>query len=258
MHRIRLSVFFVVALLVIVRTAVPVTAQSDERAAFEAQLEALWLAGDYQEAITLIQPALERTPEDYDLLCRMAENLTDWARVSPKDDQEGRYEESVGYARRAVAADSSDAEGWFQLGKALGRLALFRGGKTKVEMSKEVKVDFEQALTLDPEHPGALHGLARWNREVANLSWLLKAAAKIIYGGLPPASNEAAITLFQKAIALEPENIVHYLEYGKTLLEVKERDQARAAFQKVLDLPAHRADDPEWKDEARQLLEKLR
>lgn len=223
-----------------------------------SRVDALNAAGSYQEAVALMNRALDRNGSEHALQWRMAESLTNWARKSPEDEIEPRYGEAVTWARRAVQTDDTDAQAWFHLGKALGRLALFKGGKAKVNMSKEVKEDFEKALELKPDHALALHGLARWNREVANLSWILKTAAKIIYGGLPPASNEQAVTLFKKAIALEPDNIAHHLELGKTYLEMKQKADAAAEFDECLRLPATRPDDPEWKEEAEQLLSKIR
>jgi tetratricopeptide (TPR) repeat protein len=233
--------------------------QETAGAELDARLAQLHRAGDYEQAVALIRPLLERDPENHGLLCDIADNLTDWARITEdEDEQEARYEEAVEYARRAVATDSSSAQGWFQFGKAYGRLALFKGGKTKVNMSKEVKQAFEMAIELDPRHAGSLHGLARWHREVANLSWLLKTAAKIIYGGLPPASNEEAVRLFEQAIEIEPETISHHLELGKTWLEMKEKEKARAEFELVLSLPEDDAEDPDWKTEAEELLKKTR
>jgi tetratricopeptide (TPR) repeat protein len=249
------------ALAIVLLPALPpagVRAQGGGRTELESAIDGDHLAGRYQAALAAIEREMQKDPRDYGMLWRKAENLTDWARVSPKEEQEPRYEEAAAAARLAVEVRDSDAEGWFQLGKAQGRLALFRGGKKKVEMSREVKDEFEKALAIKPDHPGALHGLARWHREVANLPWILKTAAKIIYGGLPPASNEQAIELFRKAITLEPDNIVHHLELGKTLLEIKDREGARAEFQKALDLPVARADDPEWQAEASSELARIR
>ncbi len=242
----------------LIAAAPPAGAQQDQP--LTARVDELNNEGAYQEAMDLLRPALGSDPDDYALLWRASEVLANWGRITREDDdlQEQRYEEAVAFARRAVARDSTDAEGWFHLGKAVGRLALFRGGKTKVNMSKEVKEAFVMALEIEPDHPLALHGLARWHREVANLSWLLKTAAKIIYGGLPPASNEEAVELFQEAIRLQPDNIAHHLELGKTYLEMDMEEEAAASFRKVLELPATRADDPEWKQEAEGLLEKIR
>jgi tetratricopeptide (TPR) repeat protein len=252
--RIRLGLS--VLAIVLLPTVAP--AQTGGRMDMERTIDGDHLAGRYQAALALIGRELEKDARDYGMLCRKAENLTDWARISPKEEQEARYEEAAAAARLATEVRGTDAEGWFQLGKANGRLALFRGGKKKVEMSREVKDEFEKALAINPDHPGALHGLARWHREVANLPWVLKTAAKIIYGGLPPASNEQAIELFRKAITMEPDNIIHHLELGKTLLEVKDKEGARAEFQKALALPVVRADDPEWQEEARSELARIR
>jgi tetratricopeptide (TPR) repeat protein len=227
-----------------------------------AQADALYDTGAYHEAAELIRPALAADPDNYVLLWKLADNITEWARIesedATKEESEARYMEAVGFARQAVEIDRNDAEGWYQLGKALGRLALFRGGKEKVNMSKEIKEVFEHAIQLDPQHADALHGLARWHREVANLGFVLKAAAKIVFGGLPPASNEESVELFKRAIEIEPQNCAHHLELGKTYLEMREKDLAAEEFEEVLSLPVSDPDDPEWKAEAEELLDKIR
>ena len=212
----------------------------------------------------MLRTALRSDPDNYQLLCSISDNVTGRARHMPEDSRadkaakEAVYEEALTFARHAVEVNEGHGEGWFQVGQALGRLALFRGGKTKVEMSKEVKQVFEKALELDPRHAGALHGLARWHREVANLSWFLMTFAKILYGGLPPASNEEAVNLFKRAIEVEPDNVSHHLELGKTYLEMKEKDLARQEFETVGRLPAVFFEDAQYKEEAEQLLRRLR
>ena len=241
----------------------PSSAQQDISALL-TQADEMNIKGEYSAAVELLRPALNANPGNHDLLCSMSDNMTAWARHMPEESRdekaakEARYEEALSLARRAVEVDDQQAEGWFQVGQSLGRLALYHGGKTKVNMSKEVKEVFEKALALDPQHPGALHGLARWHREVANLSWILKLAAKIIYGGLPPASNEEAVRLFKEALTVEPDNVNHHLELGKTYLEMKEKDLARQEFETVQQLPAIDFEDTKYKEEAEQLLRKLR
>jgi len=235
-----------------------------DTAALLARADELNIRGEYAAAIEMLRPALSSAPDDYGLLCSISDNITGHARRLPdgrKAEKEAKaavYEEALSFARHAAQINPGHAEGWFQVGQALGRLALFRGGKTKVEMSKEVKEVFEKALALDPKHAGALHGLARWHREVANLSWALKIVAKIVFGGLPPATNEDSVRLFKEAIVVEPDNVNHHLELGKTYMEVKEREQARREFETVGRLPAVAFEDAEYKEEAEQLLRRLR
>ncbi len=254
--RLSRSVRNVFGALIMAGFAGPAGAQPDP--SLLTRVDDLLGAGSYPEAISILRAAVVSQPDSYDLLYRLADALTENARDATEDEAEPMYEEAVTFARRATEVRAQDAEGWFQLGKALGRLALFRGGKEKVNMSKDVKTAFEQAIALDGDHAGAIHGLARWHREVANLSWVLKAAAKIIYGGLPPASNEEAIRLFQRAIELEPDHINHHLELGKTWLEVKDEEKARAEFEIAVRLPMVEPDDGKNRSEAEQLLARIR
>jgi len=41
-------------------------------------------------------------------------------------------------------------DGHFKLSVALGRLALFRGGKEKINLSKEIKAEADTAVALNP------------------------------------------------------------------------------------------------------------
>ncbi len=245
------------SLAVLMLAPIPARAQQDI-SQLQARVDVLNIAGEYAAAVDLIRPALSADPDNYVLLHLMSDNITGLARLLDKKEQEPMYEEAVAFARRAVAANSADAEGHFQLGQALGRLALHRGGKKKVDMSKEIKEVFEKSLSIDPRHPGSLHGLARWHREVANLSWALKTVAKIIFGGLPPATNEESVSLFLRALQEEPDNINHHLELGKTYLELDQDNMARQEFETAGRLPAVFFEDAGYKEEAAELLRKIR
>ena len=83
-------------------------------------------------------------------------------------------------------------------------------------------------------------------------------AAKILFGGLPEASNEEAVELFRRAIALEPEIIIHHLELGITYLEMKKKELARAEFETVMRLPVRREADRASRAEAERLLRGIR
>jgi hypothetical protein len=81
-------------------------------------------------------------------------------------------------------------------------MALFEGGKAKIEMSREVKAEAERALALNPKDDRAMHVLGRWNREIARLNVFEKTAAKVAFGGVPEgASMNDAVTWLEKAVA---------------------------------------------------------
>jgi tetratricopeptide (TPR) repeat protein len=163
------------------------------------------------------------------------------------------------WALKAVAQCPDTANSHFFVAVTSGLLALHEGGKQKVERSKIVKTEAEKTLQINPEHHGALHVLGRWHRELANLSWVLKAAAKIIYGGVPPgASNEAAVESFKKAIDLSPDWANHHKELGLTYMEMEQWQLAEAEFKIALELPIKDHQDEFHKRECRKLLEQVR
>jgi len=192
--------------------------------------------GDYATALEILRAAYQRNQDDFDLRYWLAEMLMDSSEISAGSglQEEARLlcEEAVTHARAAVNVRPRGADGWF-------------------------RAAFEKAISFDPSHAAALHGLARWHRFVASLSTAEKAAVKLFFGGLPPASNEEAVLLFRRAIAIDPATIVHHLELGKTYVELGQAGMARAQFEIVLELPETDHWDVGRKEEARRLLESM-
>lgn len=203
--------------------------------------------------------ALEADSTNYEALWKVSRAYVDIGEAAEEDEQKGNYLKAEKYARQAVEAYPDSAEGHFQLAVAVGRVGLYEGGKTKIELSKEVKEEADKCIALNPNHDGAYHILGRWNREIANLSWLMKAAAKVVYGGVPKgASNENAVMNFQKAIELKPNKLVHHLELAKTYMEMDKWEDAKSELKTVINLPKSDADDPKHKKEAKTLYEEIK
>jgi tetratricopeptide (TPR) repeat protein len=176
-----------------------------------------------------------------------------------KDEAGVLFAQGVAAGRRAVVLGPDHAEGHFELAVALGSLALHKGGREKIRLSKELKSEVERALVIEPDMDRAHHVLARWHRGVAELSFLERTAAKVIYGGAPTgATMDAALEHFEKAIALNPNYANHHLEYGRTLLKLGLKDKARGEFEKALACPNTSPFDPDYKAEAQQLMAKTR
>ena len=174
-----------------------------------------------------------------------------------KDETETFYADAEKWARSCVSMAPDDADCHLFLAVAVGRVALFSGGKKKVNLSKEVKAEATMAIELNPNLDGSFHVLGRWNREVANLSWFLRAAAKIIYGGLPSASNEDAIINFEKAIDLRPDRMLHYFELGITYKDLGDKTKAREAFEKCLSMDVRERQDAGRQEDSKEFLKKL-
>jgi tetratricopeptide (TPR) repeat protein len=214
---------------------------------------------DFEGALRSYRAGLERDSTSYALWWRLARAYDDRGQraefAGDKDRAEISYDEAVRAARRATVLEPDGWEGHLELAAALGRLALFKGGKEKVRLAREVKVEADRALGLNPRSDRAYHVLARWNRGIAQLNFFEKAAARVVFGGVPKgASMNNAVTLFEKAIELAPDYANHRLELGRTYLDLGLKDKAREQLEKALACPIRSPFDAEYKTEAQKLL----
>ena len=222
-----------------------------------AQGDAAYARFDNTAALKFFQAAYAADTTNCTAAWKISRSHVDIGELAAKDVQRTNYYEGEKFARKAVALCPKDDMTHLTLAIAVGRVALMEGGKKKVELSKEVKTEAEATIKLNPDNDIAYHVLGRWNREVANLSGILKAFAKVLYGGLPPASREKAAELFEKAVALNPNYVNHHFELGITYEDMDKLDLARAEYEKALALPKTVFSDDVHKKEAQARLDKI-
>jgi tetratricopeptide (TPR) repeat protein len=152
----------------------------------------------------------------------------------------------------------------FRMGKGWrgeGPLAVAEADQALVERKGPTLLLGLACLRALPETPRRSHhfGNLFWHLlyEVANFNPVLKALAQAVYGKLPDASNEKAVEYFTKAIALQPQRVIHRLELGRTYLAIGQRQKARDAFNKGISLPSIEKDDDNHKARAREVLRQL-
>jgi tetratricopeptide (TPR) repeat protein len=242
--------------------AAPIAAAQDNGVAQAIAFgDAAYAKFDNQSALQHFLKALKEDPNSYQALWKGARACADVGKnfeKSDKDKAKALYLRGDSLARLAVKLYPDSANAHYALALCVGRVALFEGGKTKIRLSKEVKQEADKTIALNPHHDSAYHILGRWNYNIATLSWALKAAAKIIYGGVPPgASLEEGAKMFAKAVEMNSAKPVHHLEYGRTLIELERYSEARTQLQQCLALPQVQWDDPVSKEEAAKLLKEI-
>jgi tetratricopeptide (TPR) repeat protein len=171
--------------------------------------------------------------------------------------QKALYLESQSLAQEAVKLDPKNSKGYLFLSIAEGKVALYEGGKKKVELGVDVKKQAKKAIELDPKEDLAYHVLGIWNREMATLNAFLRTFAEWLYGKFPPASLDVAVENFQKAIEINDKAIAHRVELGVTYETMKKWAEAKEQFQKALDLPKQYPADGNYQKQAKDELEKL-
>src|SRR5689334_1240562 len=88
----------------------------------------------------------------YEGLIKAAHDAVDKAEFNPNEEQRKTlYRSAEQYARRAVAANPNDAEGHFELARAIGRNAQTMGARDRVKYAGEVREQALAALKINPK-----------------------------------------------------------------------------------------------------------
>jgi len=161
------------------------------------------------------------------------------------------------YSVRAAAAGPNDSEAQLATGITLGKMAPYLPSKQQVAASPRIKESADKALALDPRNDTAWHVLGRWNRVLADTNGVKRALAGILFGKLPKGSYEEAERDMRKAIELNPNRLMHYIELGRIYAQMGRKDDARFYIKKGLEMPDAEKDDAETKERGRETLAKL-
>jgi tetratricopeptide (TPR) repeat protein len=211
-----------------------------------------------KEALDNYLPANKLEANNVGLLVRIAREyrhlMCDTS--SPKEKLRLGYI-SLEYADKAASLEPNNAEAQLSAALSYGKMVPYMGSKDQVNASPKIKAAVDRALKLDPNNDTAWHVLGRWNRVLANVNVVKRVLAKALYGDLPVTTNGAAEKCLLKAIEINPNRLMHYIELGRIYAQMGRKEDARKSIQKGLAMPNKEKDDPETKELGRQTLQKL-
>jgi tetratricopeptide (TPR) repeat protein len=130
--------------------------------------------------------------------------------------------------------------------------------REKFEAVHIIKNAVDKAINLDPNNDLGWHVLGRWHEGLAEVNPVMRAMAQVAFGKLPDSTHEEAATCFKRAIALNPNRLMHYIELGMVYAQMGRTNDARRCISTGLCMPNTEKDDPEIKREGREALTKLR
>ena len=213
----------------------------------------------FAEALAILKEAEKNDQSDAEILFRISrvesELIDD---LSDEAKKKAYAQDSLTYAEKAIKAAPDSSNAHLAAAIAYGKMTDFVDNRTKMEHSRVLKNEAEKAIELDPRSDDAYLILARWNFEMTELNPVLKGIAQLLYGEIPPASQEKALEDFQKAIAIAPNRIIHHFYYGQTLEKLGRKDDAKAQYEKVLALSATDKEDRGYQRDAGAALKALR
>lgn len=248
----------IVASAALLLQVVPLVAQTDGARQAASRGDSLIEGFETAAAVEAYRAGLAADPDDPTLLWKTSRALLNLAEERPgKEGDRENYREAVELARRAVAEAPDQARPHATLAAALGKLALFEGGRRKVELAREVRSEAGTAARLDPSDFAAFVVLGILDRELATLNPLLKAFARTFFGRLPDSSLERSAELLERAVSLAPEFVTPHVELALTYLEQDREEAAAEELRRAIALAPREQLDRLRQREARELLEKV-
>ena len=208
-----------------------------------------------KEALNSALPAEKLAPNNVELLLRIARQyrhqMADAGSVAEKTRLSGL---GLDYARRAVALAPRNSEAHLSIAIGYAKSIEFYSSKEKMNALHHVKDFTDKAIALDSSNDLAWYILGRWHERVAEQNSVKRKIAELAYGSLPKATNDDAAKCFRKAISLNPNRSVYYVDLGITCAAMDNKVDAKKFIEKGLALPNKGKDDPETKKRGRETL----
>ena len=186
---------------------------------------------DDAQALQEYLKAAKAEPANYEALWKTSRAYYDVggfmtpANSKAADEQRKIYSDSMSYARQAIKADPNGTWGHLFLSAAWGKYVfthvLTLSIKEQVNASKQIKVEIDKAIELDPKNDLAYHALGRWHRQMAEIGGAHRFFGGLLYGSIPKGTFVESEKYLKKAIELNPNYTIHYLELGRTYLDMK-------------------------------------
>jgi tetratricopeptide (TPR) repeat protein len=190
-------------------------------------------AFEYEAAARAYAEALDADPGGFHALDRLADVSNDL----------GDFTGSLGYAQCLREAHPQRPEGAYWAGVAYGQLTTTVGPGEKLALARDIVGAAGEAIRIDPGFGPAHVVLGAFHREMSQIGFFARFAARAFLGGLPEASLAESERLLRRAVELEPGSVVARYELALTLAAAKRDEDARAAFAFVVaSLPQEASD----------------
>lgn len=199
---------------------------------------------DYLAAVETYEQSLAADSTNAEALWRLARVCVCMGEVA-EDGEEAKllFKKAEGSARRCVAVDPSSGEGHTWLAAALGYLALDADIGNQVELSRELDVEIEKALRLNPLNDAAYSIKGSFHRALGNISWFQRQLASLFVGSVPQGGYEEAERALKQAITLAPDIMRHHYELGVLYLDMERTEEAKSVLGHAATLPVKVAID---------------
>lgn len=212
-------------------------------------------SADYAQAAAIYHSTLATTSDSAEVFWRLARVYVCMGDIANDDDDKMKfYFRADTFAQRCTLSDSMKGEGHTWRAAALGNIAMFEGGRTKVGLTHIIKRELDYAISINPNDDIAYSILGSFYLALGNVSWFERQLAAILLGGLPDGGYPEAERDLKKAIALAPRVIRHHFELGRLYVATDRHQEALEEFKLLLGLPIRLRSDEGKLREAHDLI----
>lgn len=183
-------------------------------------------AGDFAGAIAAFDVVIDANPNDARTLALRARAQVYYADNEPSLDdaeREALYEAALADAERATDLAPINPDPWFELARALGRMAQYRGVLQSLNLASRMDDALERTLELDDAYASAWHARGLYHVEVP---WIAGGRSGLVEPS------------FERAIAIEPDAITHRVAFAEVLIAREAYDRAAEQLEVALSLTA--------------------
>jgi tetratricopeptide (TPR) repeat protein len=211
------------------------------------------------EALKYYLPAEKLDPNNASLLVHISREYRHLMSDATSTDEKCKLgHAAMSYAKRAVAINPNDPEAQLAVAISCGKLEPFGTNREKFDSVSIIKSAADKVIRLDPSNDLAWHILGLWHENLAEVNGVQRAMAQVAFGKLPDSTYEEAVQCFQKAMSLDPNRLMHYIELGRLYAKMGRNDEARHLISTGLGMQNTEKDDAETKRQGRELLAQLR
>ncbi len=216
------------------------------------------LASNEKAALLKYREAQKIKPLDITVLCKCSDLSGNIGAYEKNNSLRDKYfETSLSFAKIACNNYPKSDEANVSMSIAMGRIALTKSGKDKIELVKGIKEYADNAIKINPNNAIAWHVLGKWNYEISNLNFIEKTAVKLIFGALPAASFQKSINAFEKAKKLSIGFMQNYLELAKAYKKTGQSKLAINNLNELIKLTPVSENDRIVLSEAKSILETI-
>ena len=213
-----------------------------------------------EQALQCYLKVLSNGPENVDVLA-LASRL--YSRTGGREEnlhlKKTRVLKAESLARRAMALDSNHVGARFQYIVSLALLSeMADSPKEKLKNARLIRDQSMRVLAIDPNHAATHYVMGKWHHGLSRLSWFDRLVCEAFLGGLPVASAEEASHYFQRAIDLQPDQILFYYGLAGYYVDEGRYPEATQVLESALELIELEPDDVVRKRNCRNLLDRLK